>query len=72
MYSVTCLFSTPRGLCADSVQFDTELEARQFINRRANGVRMLTLLDPDGEPILTTRTPVPLTDRDSTPLHERN
>jgi hypothetical protein len=44
--------------CNDVWQFRTEREARAFINERADGSRVFTLLDPDGEVVVRSAFPV--------------
>jgi hypothetical protein len=44
--------------CSDVWQFHTEREARAFINQHADGFRVYTLFDPEGEVIVRSRFPV--------------
>jgi hypothetical protein len=44
--------------CLDVWEFDTEREAREFLNVKADGGRTYTLVDPAGEVIVRSRFPV--------------
>jgi hypothetical protein len=44
--------------CLDVWEFDTEREARAFLNVQADGERIYTLVDPAGEVIVRSRFPV--------------
>jgi len=58
MFTVICLFTTPHGESGDHVTFESERGARAWINARADGTGVYTLLDADGDVIVESSFPV--------------